>query len=154
MVNSRKNNKKKILNPLTGRMINANGQTANNLRKGISSLKLESKRYKKNEGKYKHLNKNVFCGPNGNAGEGTFPVNSEKRCRAALAYSYRAPNPNGIVRCAIRKAKEHGWDCGQNSEQVKNLGIKPANKNINQRRKRGTKSKRKPNKETNRNAKK
>ena len=129
--------RRKIRNPFTGRMILANGQTAKNMRKGESSLKLESKKYRKNEGKYKNLPENVFCGPEGNAGPGTFPVNSQKRCRAALAYSKRAPNPNGIVRCAIRKAKQHHWNCGQNSSQVKKLRITPANKNINQRRHNG-----------------
>lgn len=124
---------RKIQNPFTGRMILANGQTAKKIRKGESSLKLESRNYIRNKGKYKNLNENVFCGPEGNAGQGTFPVNSQKRCRAALAYSKRAPNPNGIVRCAIRKAKQHHWNCGQNSKQVKKLRIAPANKKINQR---------------------
>ena len=128
----RRRNRKKILNPYTGRLINANGETAKRVRKGISSLKHESKNYEKNEGKYKNLNKNVFCGPAGNAGEGTFPVNSEKRCRAALSYAKRAPNPKGIRACAIRKAKKHHWDCGPSSEAVEKQGITPAYSNINQ----------------------
>ena len=125
--------RRKIRNPNTGRMIYANGQTAKNARKGESSLNLESINYKKNEGQYKNLSESVFCGPSGKAGEGTFPVNSQKRCRAALTYSSKAPDPAGIVRCAIRKAKQHGWNCGQNSKKVRRLGLAPANKNINQR---------------------
>ena len=130
-------NRRKVKNPFTGRMVYANGQTAKKMRKGISNLNQESISYEKNEGKYKNLPESVFCGPEGNAGPGSFPVNSQKRCRSALAYSKKAPNPNGIVRCAIRKAKEYHWNCGQNSKQVKKLGLTPANKNINQRKRAG-----------------
>jgi hypothetical protein len=53
-----------------------------------------------------------FCGPSGGAGKTNFPVNTEKRCRAALSYSRFAPKPCGIVECALKKAEKKGWKCG------------------------------------------
>ena len=123
----------KVLNPTTGRWINVNGETFKKLKNGINNLNQETISYNKHEGPYKNLKESVFCGPNGNAGMGSFPVNTEKRCRAALSYAYRAPNPNGIIKCAIRKAKIHGWECGTSSEQVEDLGLEPAYNNKNQR---------------------
>ena len=63
-------------------------------------------------GNKKYLKDSDFCGPAGGAGSTKFPVNTEKRCRAALSYARTAPNPNGIVRCALKKAKKMGWRCG------------------------------------------
>ena len=63
-------------------------------------------------GNKKYLKNSDFCGPSGGAGTTKFPVNTEKRCRAALSYARTAPNPNGIVRCALNKAKKMGWRCG------------------------------------------
>jgi len=62
-----------------------------------------------NVGDYDDVSKGDFCGPAGGAPEGSYPVNSEKRARAALSYAHNAPDPEGIKRCVYRKAKEHGW---------------------------------------------
>lgn len=56
-----------------------------------------------NVGKYKKVSKKEFCGPAGGAAEGTYPVNSKKRCSAALSYAHNAPNPKGIRECVKRK---------------------------------------------------
>jgi len=60
-------------------------------------------------GDYSDVDKDDFCGPAGGAAPGTYPVNSEKRARAALSYAHNAPDPEGIKRCVYRKAKKHGW---------------------------------------------
>ena len=60
-------------------------------------------------GEYSDVDKDDFCGPAGGAAPGTFPVNSEKRARAALSYAHNAPDPEGIKNCVYRKAKKHGW---------------------------------------------
>lgn len=49
-----------------------------------------------NVGKYK---KGPFCGPSGGAPKGTYPVDTEKRAIAAIAYARHAPNPAGIKKC-------------------------------------------------------
>ena len=60
-------------------------------------------------GDYSDVDKDDFCGPAGGAAPGTYPVNTEKRARAALSYAHNAPDPEGIKRCVYRKAKKHGW---------------------------------------------
>jgi len=59
-----------------------------------------------NVGKYKNVKKGEFCGPAGGAPTGSFPVNSKKRARAALAYAHNAPNPSGIKKCVRSKFPE------------------------------------------------
>lgn len=61
-----------------------------------------------NVGKYKNVKKGEFCGPAGGAPAGSYPVNSKKRARAALAYAHYAPNPSGIKKCVYRKFPEMG----------------------------------------------
>lgn len=61
-----------------------------------------------NVGKYKSVAKGSFCGPAGGAPQGSYPVNSKKRARAALAYAHNAPNPEGIKRCVRRKFPSMG----------------------------------------------
>ena len=62
-----------------------------------------------NAGKYKNVPKELFCGPAGGSCEGTYPVNTRGRARAALAYARHAPYPEGIREC-VRKVKEKkGW---------------------------------------------
>ena len=56
-------------------------------------------------GEYKKVKKGKFCGPSGDAPEGSYPVNNAKRCRAALAYAHNAPKPSGIKACVKRKCK-------------------------------------------------
>lgn len=52
-----------------------------------------------NVGKYK---KGPFCGPSGGAPAGSYPVNTAKRAKAALAYARHAPNPGGIKKCVCK----------------------------------------------------
>lgn len=58
-----------------------------------------------NVGKYKKVAKKEFCGPAGGAPEGSYPVNTAKRCRSALSYARNAPNPKGIKACVAKKCK-------------------------------------------------
>ena len=72
----------------------------------------------KNSGKYRNVPLSSFCGPAGGAGPRAFPVNTEKRCRAALSYARYAPKPCGVVKCALAKAKAHPkWKCGAQTKK-------------------------------------
>lgn len=68
-----------------------------------------------NVGEYKNVKKKNFCGPSGGAPEGSFPVNTRKRARAALSYARNAPNPEGIKKC-VRK---HFPDMGKKAKPKK-----------------------------------
>lgn len=70
--------------------------------------KLQKKPGGSNVGKYKSVAKSKFCGPAGGAPEGSYPVNSPKRARAALAYAHNAPNPAGIRACVKKKYPKVG----------------------------------------------
>lgn len=72
--------------------------------------KLSKRAGSSNVGKYKKVAKGDFCGPSGGAAPGTYPVNSKKRCRAALSYAHNSPNPSGIRACVKRK-------CGSTSKK-------------------------------------
>ena len=37
-----------------------------------------------------------MAGTAGGAPKGSYPINTEKRAKAALAYAHNAPNPSGI----------------------------------------------------------
>lgn len=52
-----------------------------------------------NVGTYK---KGPFCGPAGGAPKGSYPVDTKKRAKAALAYARNAPNPQGIKNCVYK----------------------------------------------------
>ena len=67
--------------------------------------KLEKKPGGSNVGEYKKVGKKDFCGPSGGSPKGSYPVDSAKRCRAALSYARHAPNPSGIRECVKRKCK-------------------------------------------------
>ncbi len=67
--------------------------------------KLSKRKGSSNIGEYKKVSKKDFCGPSGGAAPGTYPVNTKKRCRAALSYARNAPNPEGIKACVKRKCK-------------------------------------------------
>lgn len=56
-----------------------------------------------NVGKYKTVASGAFCGAAGGAPKASYPVNTKKRARAALAYAHNAPNPAGIKRCVKKK---------------------------------------------------
>lgn len=62
-----------------------------------------------NAGKYPDVPSDMFCGPAGGACEGTYPVNTPGRWRAAKSYARHAPDPQGIKDCADRIAREQGW---------------------------------------------
>lgn len=55
-----------------------------------------------NVGKYKKVSKKDFAGTSGGAPAGSYPINTKKRAKAALAYAHNAPNPAGI-KAAVRK---------------------------------------------------
>lgn len=65
----------------------------------------ESKMKKKpggsNVGKYKGVSS--FAGPSGGAPAGSYPINTRKRAKAALAYAHNAPNPSGIKKAVHKK---------------------------------------------------
>lgn len=67
----------------------------------------ESKMKKKpggsNVGKYKNVKKGDFAGTAGGAPKGSYPVNTLKRAKAALAYAHNAPNPEGIKAKVYKK---------------------------------------------------
>lgn len=60
-----------------------------------------------NVGKYKRVSKKEFCGPSGGSPEGSYPVDTKKRCRSALSYARNAPNPKGIRACVKEKCKKY-----------------------------------------------
>jgi len=68
--------------------------------------KMEEKPGGSNVGEYKRLSKGEFAGPAGGAPQGTYPINTLKRARAALAYAHNAPNPAGIKRAVYKKYPE------------------------------------------------
>jgi hypothetical protein len=82
-----------------------------------------------NVGDYPNVSKDDFCGPAGGAPEGSYPVNSERRARAALSYAHNAPDPEGIKKCVYRKAKKHGWfdkpDEGEEDNEFDDFDIGP-----------------------------
>jgi hypothetical protein len=111
------------INPFTQRKIEVGGLTHQLVQKilagpGTTEQKkqkyiLESHSNKKP--KYPQVAEQFFCGPAGGYPKGTFPVDTEKRCRAALSYSRYAPNPQAIRDCALNIATEQGWNCGKYS---------------------------------------
>lgn len=68
-------------------------------------VKVEREAQKKaggsNVGKYKGVPQKEMAGTAGGAPAGSYPINTRKRAKAALAYAHNAPNPAGI------KAKVH-----------------------------------------------
>jgi hypothetical protein len=56
-----------------------------------------------NVGKYKSVSKTNFAGPSGGAPAGSYPINTEKRAKAALAYARNAPRPAGIKKAVYKK---------------------------------------------------
>lgn len=68
--------------------------------------KAHSKPGGSNVGKYKSVHS--FAGPAGGAPEGSFPINTRKRAKAALAYAHNAPKPSGIKAAVHRKYPDMG----------------------------------------------
>ena len=67
----------------------------------------ESKMQKKaggsNVGKYKKVSKKDFAGPSGGAPEGSYPINTKTRAKAALKLAHNAPNPAGIKKAVHKR---------------------------------------------------
>jgi len=80
--------------------------------------KMRSKKGSSSAGKYKDVSPKEFCGASGGASKYSFPVNSVKRARNALARAHYAPNPEGIRSCVKRK-----W-----GGKIKSLGKKGSTK--------------------------
>lgn len=66
-----------------------------------------------NVGTYKTVSKTEFAGPSGNAPAGSFPINTRKRAKAALAYARNAPNPAGIRKAVHKKYPSLGKEKGE-----------------------------------------
>ena len=62
---------------------------------------MKSKPGGSNAGKYKGVKS--FAGPSGGAPSGSYPINTRKRAKAALAYAHNAPKPAGIKAAVHRK---------------------------------------------------
>ena len=58
--------------------------------------KMRSKKGSSNAGKYKTVEPKDFAGASGGAAKYSFPINSLKRARNALARAHYAPDPEGI----------------------------------------------------------
>lgn len=54
-------------------------------------------------GEYKNVSKSNFAGPKGGAPQGSFPINTKERAKAALSYAHNAPKPQGIKNAVYSK---------------------------------------------------
>ena len=70
--------------------------------------KMEKKPGGSNVGEYKKVSKKEFAGPSGGAPKGSYPINTRKRAKAALAYAHNAPNPAGIRKAVHKKYPDLG----------------------------------------------
>ena len=68
--------------------------------------KMKEKPGGSNVGKYKAVTS--FAGPSGGAPSGSYPINTKKRAKAALAYAHNAPNPFGIRKAVHKKYPDLG----------------------------------------------
>lgn len=78
------------------------------IEKGVRVSKKKKEEMKKkpggsNVGEYKKIAAADFAGPAGGAPKGSFPINTKKRAKAALAYAHNAPNPAGIKAKVYKK---------------------------------------------------
>lgn len=64
---------------------------------------LEKKSGGSNTGRYKNVKKSDFAGRAGDTSPYSFPINTLKRARNALARAHYAPNPEGIRKAVYRK---------------------------------------------------
>lgn len=65
--------------------------------------KMKEKPGSSNTGKYKSVSPKDFAGSSGGSSKYSYPINTEKRAKAALAYAHNAPNPEGIKKAVLRK---------------------------------------------------
>lgn len=74
--------------------------------------KIRKKAGSGNVGKYKNVKPSDFAGGAGGSSKYSYPINTEKRAKAALSYARNAPNPEGIKKKvyskypALKKRKE------------------------------------------------
>jgi hypothetical protein len=68
--------------------------------------KLEKKPGGSATGEYKNVKKSDFAGKAGGTSPYSYPINTLKRARAALAYARHAPDPAGIRRAVYKKYPE------------------------------------------------
>ena len=68
--------------------------------------KMQKKAGSSNAGEYKNVSPKKFAGASGGASKYSYPINTLKRARAALAYAHNAPNPEGIRRAVYKKYPE------------------------------------------------
>ena len=68
-----------------------------------TEAKLKKKAGGSNVGKYKKVPQSEMAGTAGGAPKGSYPINTRKRAKAALAYAHDAPNPAGIRRKVHQK---------------------------------------------------
>lgn len=65
--------------------------------------KMKSKKGSSNAGKYKDVSPKEFAGSSGGASKYSFPINTLKRARNALARAHYASNPSGIKAAVYKK---------------------------------------------------
>ena len=76
------------------------------MKKPVKLSEIKKKPGGSNVGKYKGVKS--FAGPSGDAPAGSFPINTRKRAKAALAYAHNAPKPSGIRAAVKRKYPDLG----------------------------------------------
>lgn len=75
------------------------------IKRGVEE-KMRSKKGSGSAGKYKTVSPKEFAGKSGGASKVSFPINTLKRARNALARAHYAPNPGGIRAAVYRKYPE------------------------------------------------
>lgn len=75
--------------------------------------KMREKKGSSNAGKYKNVSPKEFAGAAGGASKFSYPINTRKRARAALAYAHNAPDPEGIRKKVHAKYPELGEKSGK-----------------------------------------
>lgn len=66
-------------------------------------VKMRKRKGSSNAGKYKTVSPKEFAGTAGGASKYSYPINTKKRGRAALAYAHNAPKPAGIKMAVLKK---------------------------------------------------
>ena len=94
-------------NPKTGGYVNSNGPIGPYFAQGLGNYPrsmFKEVYFGKNKNKVKNAdNKIIFCLPK----EQKFPVNTKKKCSAALSYARYSPDPCKIARCVQRNCKKY-----------------------------------------------
>lgn len=91
----KKNSKKKMVKVAKGKKISR-----------AKERKLEKRPGGSATGEYKNVSPGNFAGKAGGTSPYSFPINTLKRAKAALAYAHNAPNPEGIRKKVYAKYPE------------------------------------------------